>query len=102
MPGDDHAAYKGELTFIDNGVDRSTGTITARATIANPELHAAAGSICPCPPAAAGAARRADGAADRRIGSSQLGKYVYVVGDGQQGEQTLVSLGRPTAISSTS
>jgi RND family efflux transporter MFP subunit len=32
LPDDASADYPGELTFIDNGVDRATGTITARAT----------------------------------------------------------------------
>ncbi|RVA20724.1 efflux RND transporter periplasmic adaptor subunit, partial [Mesorhizobium sp. M7D.F.Ca.US.004.03.1.1] len=35
LPGQAEASQKGELTFIDNSVDRSTGTITARATIGN-------------------------------------------------------------------
>jgi len=35
---DDAADYSGELTFIDNGVDRATGTITARATVPNPKF----------------------------------------------------------------
>ncbi|MBV8664373.1 MAG: efflux RND transporter periplasmic adaptor subunit, partial [Hyphomicrobiales bacterium] len=37
-PGDDKPRQRGELTFIDNNVDRSTGTITARATISNPDF----------------------------------------------------------------
>ena len=32
------AAHQGSLTFLDNAVDRATGTITARATIANGDL----------------------------------------------------------------
>ena len=35
LPGETQARHKGELTFIDNAVDRSTGTIVARATISN-------------------------------------------------------------------
>src|SRR6476619_2485363 len=35
LPGETQARHSGELTFIDNTVDRSTGTIVARATISN-------------------------------------------------------------------
>jgi membrane fusion protein, multidrug efflux system len=38
LPDDASAHYSGELTFIDNGVDRTTGTITARATVPNPKF----------------------------------------------------------------
>ncbi len=38
LPGQPHAQLKGQLTFIDNVVDRATGTINARATIANADL----------------------------------------------------------------
>ena len=34
----DDSVHKGELTFIDNAVDRATGTVTARATIANADF----------------------------------------------------------------
>ena len=36
--GEDKPRYRGELTFIDNAVERSTGTIVARATIDNADL----------------------------------------------------------------
>ena len=35
LPGEGKARYNGEVTFVDNTVDRATGTIVARATIAN-------------------------------------------------------------------
>ena len=85
-------AYSGELTFIDNAVDRTTGTITARATVPNPKftllpgqyvrvrLHVRDEPDALLVPQAA-------------LGSSQLGKYVYVVGAGSKAEQKLVSLG---------
>jgi membrane fusion protein, multidrug efflux system len=90
--GHDQARHAGELTFLDNTVDRSTGTIIARATIANLDrsilpgqyvhvrlsLHAIPDALI-VPQAA--------------IGSSQLGKYVYVVNPESKVEQRLVSLG---------
>ena len=38
LPGETKASHTGELTFVDNAVDRSTGTIVARATIDNADL----------------------------------------------------------------
>ena len=38
VPGEDVAPHKGEVTFIDNSVERGTGTVAARATIANADL----------------------------------------------------------------
>jgi multidrug efflux system membrane fusion protein len=38
LPGETQAHHRGELTFVDNAVDRSTGTIVARATIGNADL----------------------------------------------------------------
>ncbi|MGH6780171.1 MAG: efflux RND transporter periplasmic adaptor subunit, partial [Bradyrhizobium sp.] len=84
--------YQGRLTFLDSSVDRSTGTITARATIDNPDrtllpgqfarvrLHVADQPDTLLVPQAA-------------VGSSQLGKYLYVVGKGNKVEQRYVTLG---------
>lgn len=92
VPGDDKARYSGALTFIDNNIDRSTGTIVARATVAN-----AKGTLLP------GQYVRVRLAVSEKpdalvvpqiaLGSSQLGKYVYVVGKDGKAEMRLVSLG---------
>ncbi|MBP0575428.1 hypothetical protein J8J27_32405, partial [Mycobacterium tuberculosis] len=37
-PGDEGSPKPGTLTFIDNAIDHATGTITARVTIANPDV----------------------------------------------------------------
>lgn len=86
------AQYRGKLTFLDNSIDRSTGTITARATIDNPQktllpgqfvrvrLHIGEQPGTLLVPQVA-------------VGSSQLGKYVYVVGPGDKVEQHFVTLG---------
>jgi multidrug efflux system membrane fusion protein len=92
VPDDNSARYSGELTFIDNGVDRSTGTITARATVPNPKFTLLPGQYVRVKlhvrdqPDAMLVPQVA-------IGSSQLGKYVYVVGADGKAEQKLVSLG---------
>ena len=92
VPGVETPAHKGALTFIDNSVDRATGTVTARATIANPD-----GSLLPGQYVRASVHVREQPdtllVPQAAIGSSQLGKYVYVVGTGDKVEQRLVALG---------
>jgi membrane fusion protein, multidrug efflux system len=93
LPGETKASDKGELTFIDNSVDRATGTITARATIANADFHLLPGQYVRIQlhvreqPDALMAPQIA-------LGSSQLGKYVYVVGEGNKVDKRLVTLGQ--------
>ena len=90
--GETEAHHKGELTFLDNVVDRATGTITARATIANADFTLLPGQYVRVrlhlkdEPDALLVPQAA-------LGSSQLGKYVYVVGEGNKAEQRLVTLG---------
>lgn len=92
VPGETAPTHKGDLTFIDNAVDRSTGTVTARATIANKDRNLLPGQYVRVrvhvrdqldallvPQAA--------------IGSGQLGKYVFVVSPDSKVEQRLVLLG---------
>jgi membrane fusion protein, multidrug efflux system len=90
--GNDQGHHAGELTFLDNSVDRSTGTIIARATIANLDRSILPGqyvhvriSLHEIPNALL--------VPQAAIGSSQLGKYVYVVSPESKVEQRLVSLG---------
>jgi multidrug efflux system membrane fusion protein len=92
LPDDPSVAYSGELSFIDNSVDRATGTITARATVPNPKLMLLPGQYVRVrlhlrdEPDALLVPQAA-------LGSNQLGKYVYVVGADGKAEQKLVSLG---------
>jgi membrane fusion protein, multidrug efflux system len=92
LPGETRASHKGVLTFVDNSVDHATGTIIARATIANADRTLLPGQYV----------RIRVHLEDERdalmvpqaaLGSSQLGKYLYVVGNGNTVEQRLVSLG---------
>jgi multidrug efflux system membrane fusion protein len=92
LPGETQARYKGELTFIDNAVDRSTGTIVARATIANADLSLLPGQYVRIR-LAIGTEPDALMVPETALGSSQLGRYVYVVGEGNKVDQRLVSLG---------
>jgi multidrug efflux system membrane fusion protein len=92
LPQDTDAHYGGELTFLDNTVDRTTGTITARATVANPASMLLPGQYVRVhlhirdEPDALLVPQTA-------LGSSQLGKFVYVVGEGNKAELRLVALG---------
>ena len=92
LTGDSKPRYSGELTFLDNTVDRSTGTIAARATIANADLSLLPGQYVRV---RLPVSDQPDALLVPRValGSSQLGKYVYVVGKGNKAEQRLVSLG---------
>lgn len=92
FPGAGLPDHKGELTFVDNSVDRATGTVTARATIANADESLLPGQYV----RVRVHLRDQPGALlvpQAAVGSSQLGKYVYVVGSGNTVEQRLVSLG---------
>jgi multidrug efflux system membrane fusion protein len=89
---EEQPAHTGQLTFIDNAVDRSTGTVTARATISNGDFQLLPGQYV--------RVRAHVGSHDDvltvprvAIGSSQIGKYVYVVGADARTEQHFVSLG---------
>ncbi len=86
------AVRKGDLTFLDNAVDKATGTIAARVTIANPNFVLLPGQYVRVrlhirdEPDALMAPQAA-------LGSSQMGKYVYVVGAGDKAEMRLLTLG---------
>ena len=92
VPGAATPVHKGQLTFIDNAVDRATGTVTARATIANADTSLLPGQYVRVrvhlkeQPGALLVPQVA-------IGSSQLGKYVYVIGAGNTVELRPVTLG---------
>jgi membrane fusion protein, multidrug efflux system len=92
LPGETQPSHRGELTFIDNSVDRATGTISARATIGNADFHLLPGQYVRVQlhireePDMLMAPQVA-------LGSSQLGKYLYVVGAGNTVDKRLVSLG---------
>jgi membrane fusion protein, multidrug efflux system len=92
VAGQPQLTRKGELTFLDNVVDKATGTIAARVTIANPNFALLPGQYVRVrlhirdEPDALMAPMAA-------LGSSQTGKYVYVVGEGERAEQRPLTLG---------
>jgi membrane fusion protein, multidrug efflux system len=92
VDGQPQLTRKGELTFLDNGIDKATGTIAARVTIANPDFALLPGQYVRVrlhikdEPNAFMAPQTA-------LGSSQMGKFVYVVGAGDKAEIRPLTLG---------
>jgi multidrug efflux system membrane fusion protein len=86
------AIRKGELTFLDNTVDKATSTIAARVTIANPDFALLPGQYVRVrlhirdQPDAVMAPQSA-------LGSNQMGKFVYVVSADDKAELRLLTLG---------
>ena len=92
VPGSAMAAHEGTLTFLDNAVDRTTGTITARATIQNSDLLLLPGQYVRVK-LHIGEEPDALTVPQAALGSSQLGKYLYVVSKDSTVEQRPVTLG---------
>lgn len=84
--------YSGTLSFLDNAVDRKTGTIAAQATIANADKSLLPGQYVRV---RVYLAERPDALLVPKValGSSQMGQFVYVVGEGSVVEQRFVSPG---------
>jgi multidrug efflux system membrane fusion protein len=84
--------FSGTLSFLDNAVDRSTGTITARATISNPDHTLLPGEFVHVQ---VHIADQPDALLVPQValGSSQLGRFVYVVGNDGKAEQRIVATG---------
>jgi multidrug efflux system membrane fusion protein len=82
----------GTLTFIDNQVSLSTGTILLRATIANPD-HALLPGQYVTATLHLGDLRDAVLVPQSAVGSTQIGRTLMIVGDGNKVEQRLVKLG---------
>jgi multidrug efflux system membrane fusion protein len=91
-PGEPSVTRNGEMTFLDNVIDRSTGTIVARVTIQNPDYALLPGQyvrvklLIRDEPDALMAPVTA-------LGSNQMGKYVYVVGKNDKAELRPLELG---------
>jgi multidrug efflux system membrane fusion protein len=84
--------FSGALSFLDNVVDRSTGTIMARATISNPDRTLLPGEFVHV---RVHIADQPDALLVPQValGSGQRGRFVYVVGSDGKAEQRIVSPG---------
>lgn len=91
VPGDHGQPRQGALTFLDNQVDHTTGTIVARATIANKDRSLLPGQYVNIR-LLVGERPGTLLVPQVALGSSQLGKFVYVVEEGKVGMR-LVDLG---------
>jgi multidrug efflux system membrane fusion protein len=85
-------SHAGKLTFIDNQVSQSTGTILLRATIANPD-HALLPGQYVIATLHLGDLQDAVLVPQSAVGATQIGRTLMIVGDGNKVEQRLVTLG---------
>jgi membrane fusion protein, multidrug efflux system len=92
VPGRSDVVQRGALTFLDNSIDQNTGTITARATIENAASLLLPGQFVRVR-LHVGSQPQTLMVPQIAVGSSQLGKYVYVVGREGKVEQRLVTVG---------
>jgi len=92
LAGEDTPRVSGKLTFLDNTVDRATGTITARATLENADKALLPGQYIKVrlhltdQPDALLVPQIA-------LGSSQMGRFVYVIGAQGTVEQRFIETG---------
>lgn len=84
--------HKGTMDFLDNVIDRSSGTIRGRAQFANPDNIFAPGMFARIE-LASSAPYEALLVPDAAIGTEQARKYVLVVGDGNVAAAKYVTLG---------
>lgn len=92
LPDEDGFPHTGKLDFLDNRLDAGTGTLRARANIANTNGTFAAGMF---------ARVRLQGSPeyaalllpDAAIGTDQASRFVYVIGDGNVAKRKAVKLG---------
>lgn len=85
--------WKGRVDFLDNALDRSSGTIRARATVANPEGFLSPGMFGHL---RLYAARPFEAlmVPDEAVVTDQTRQVVYVIGPGDEIQQKVVQLGR--------
>jgi multidrug efflux system membrane fusion protein len=84
--------HSGTLTFIDNQVSQSTGTILLRATIANPDHVLLPGQYV-IATLHLGDLQGAVLVPQSAVGATQIGRTLMIVGEGNKVEQRLVKLG---------
>src|SRR5258707_1854536 len=92
LPGESRASHATKLLTFDNVVDAATGTILTRAIIRNSDFMLLPGQYVRIR-LRVGEQPDALMVPPTAIGSSQLGKYVYVIGQDNKVEQHLVALG---------
>lgn len=84
--------HRGVMDFVDNRLDRDTGTITARALLPNPDLALTPGLFARLRVIGSGE-YRALLIPDEAVGSDQSQKFVYVVAPDNTAEYRTVEIG---------
>jgi len=84
--------HAGRMDFVDNAIDRSTGTIRGRAVLANPDGTFTPGMFARIQ-VAAGPAEEALLLPDVAVGTEQVRKYVLVVDEEDVTRTKYVTLG---------
>ncbi|HLR25956.1 MAG TPA: efflux RND transporter periplasmic adaptor subunit [Fodinibius sp.] len=90
--GEEEFAYRGSLNFIDNEIDRSTGTMTVRAVFNNDKMLLTPGMFAKAKFSVTGRHRELL-IPDRAIGSDQAQRYVLTVGDSSKVSRKFVQTG---------
>lgn len=89
---EDGFPHAGQLVFVDNALDPATGTVRARARLANPDRRFSPGLFARVR-LMGGAPARALLIHPQAIQTDQDRKYVYVVGEGNRAERRDLVLG---------
>jgi len=84
--------HEGKMDFVDNAIDRATGTIRARAVFANPKGRFTPGMFARIQ-MAAGAPGEALLVPEAAVGAEQTRKFVFVVDAGDVARPKYVTLG---------
>lgn len=92
-PSEGDRTHSGKLVFLDNALDRTTGTIVARGLINNADLTLLPGQYVRVQ-ITVGRIAEAKLVPQTAIGSSQIGKFVYTVSDANTVELRQVALGQ--------
>jgi len=93
IPGDEKRPAHGELTFIDNAVDKTTGTIKLKGTFANSDRRLWPGQFVDVILTLTTEMNRVV-VPSQAIQTGQQGKYVYVIKDDLSAEFRLVTMER--------
>lgn len=96
VPGDEGRQLRGTLTFLDNAIDQTTGTILLRATFPNPDRALWPGQFVNV---TLTLALQSDAVVipSQAVQTGQQGQYVFVVAPNSTAEYRLVTLARTVA-----
>jgi multidrug efflux system membrane fusion protein len=93
IPGDEARPVRGELTFIDNAVDRTTGTIKLKGTFGNADRRLWPGQFVDVVLTLSTEPNRVV-VPSQAVQTGQQGQYVYVIKDDMTAELRIVTPGR--------